>query len=145
MTTVVKRAQTGFTLIELIIVIVLLGILAVTAAPKFLNLQKDAQQGALEGLRAALTSSANVVYAKALIEGATDSADTTLNSGIRVRYGYPYATQTNMNNLPLLFLTAIVNNIGQVKACFLLSHKLNHTVEVMKSIGRFKPSSAWML
>ncbi|WP_334015832.1 type II secretion system protein [Alteromonas sp. S167] len=93
---VVKRAQTGFTLIELIIAIVLLGILAVTAVPKFLNLQKDAQQGALEGLRAALTSSANVVYAKALIEGATDSADTTLSSGIRVRYGYPYATQTNL-------------------------------------------------
>ncbi|MEC8489586.1 MAG: prepilin-type N-terminal cleavage/methylation domain-containing protein, partial [Pseudomonadota bacterium] len=35
--------QQGFTLIELIIVIVLLGILAVTAAPKFLNLQDDAR------------------------------------------------------------------------------------------------------
>ncbi|HAA96802.1 MAG TPA: type II secretion system protein, partial [Alteromonas macleodii] len=41
--------QQGFTLIELIIVIVLLGILAVTAAPKFLNLQDDARDSVLQG------------------------------------------------------------------------------------------------
>ena len=40
--------QKGFTLIELIIVIVLLGILAVTAAPKFLNLQDDARDSVLQ-------------------------------------------------------------------------------------------------
>ncbi|WP_219592386.1 prepilin-type N-terminal cleavage/methylation domain-containing protein, partial [Aeromonas salmonicida] len=36
------KKQAGFTLIELVIVIIILGILAVTAAPKFLNLQGDA-------------------------------------------------------------------------------------------------------
>jgi MSHA pilin protein MshA len=90
-----QRAN-GFTLIELIIVIVVLGVLATTAAPKLLNIQKDAQAGALEGLSAALSSSSEIVYAKALIEGVESSADTTLASGIRVRYGYPYATQTNL-------------------------------------------------
>ncbi|MDO6568587.1 prepilin-type N-terminal cleavage/methylation domain-containing protein [Alteromonas sp. 1_MG-2023] len=89
----------GFTLIELIIVIVLLGILAVTVAPKLLNIQKDAQSGALEGLSAALSSSSEIVYGKALIEGVQSSADTTLASGIRVRYGYPYATQTNLKEV----------------------------------------------
>ena len=89
----------GFTLIELIIVIVVLGILAVTAAPKFLNLQKDAQAGSLEGLKAALLGASEIVYAKALIEGAQGSADTTLPSGVRVRYGYPYATQTNLKEV----------------------------------------------
>lgn len=86
----------GFTLIELIIVIVVLGILAVTAAPKLLNIQKDAQVGALQGLKSALVASSDIVYAKSLLEGAEGSADTTLTSGIRVRYGYPYATQTNL-------------------------------------------------
>ena len=86
----------GFTLIELIIVIVVLGILAVTAAPKLLNIQKDSQMGALEGLKSALLSSSDIVYAKSLIEGVQNDADTTLESGIRVRYGYPYATQTNL-------------------------------------------------
>ena len=93
------NSSKGFTLIELIIVIVVLGILAVTAAPKFLNLQKDAQAGSLEGLKAALLGASEIVYAKALIEGEQGSADTTLPSGIRVRYGYPYATQTNLKEV----------------------------------------------
>lgn len=86
----------GFTLIELIIVIVVVGILAVTAAPKLLNIQKDAQAGVLKGLKSALVASSDLVYAKSLLEGVEGSADTTLSSGIRVRYGYPYATQTNL-------------------------------------------------
>ena len=86
----------GFTLIELIIVIVVVGILAVTAAPKLLNIQKDAQAGVLKGLKSALVASSDIVYAKSLLEGVEGRADTTLSSGIRVRYGYPYATQTNL-------------------------------------------------
>lgn len=86
----------GFTLIELIIVIVVIGKLAVTAAPKLLNIQKDAQAGVLEGLKSALVASSDIVYAKSLLEGVEGRADTTLSSGIRVRYGYPYATQTNL-------------------------------------------------
>ena len=49
--------QKGFTLIELIIVIVLLGILAVTAAPKFLNLQDDARDSVLQGIACLLYTS----------------------------------------------------------------------------------------
>ncbi len=86
----------GFTLIELIIVIVVVGILAVTAASKLLNIQKDAQAGVLKGLKSALVASSDIVYAKSLLEGVEGRADTTLSSGIRVRYGYPYATQTNL-------------------------------------------------
>ena len=44
------KRSAGFTLIELVIVIVILGILAVTAAPKFLNLQSDAKEGVLKGV-----------------------------------------------------------------------------------------------
>lgn len=95
----IMHKNNGFTLIELIIVIVVLGILAVTAAPKFLNIQKDAEIGALQGLKSALLSSGNIVYAKALVEGAQDSPDETLPSGVRVRYGYPYATQTNLKQV----------------------------------------------
>ena len=41
------KRQQGFTLIELVVVIIILGILAVTAAPKFINLQGDARLSAL--------------------------------------------------------------------------------------------------
>ncbi|MDG2667452.1 prepilin-type N-terminal cleavage/methylation domain-containing protein, partial [Vibrio parahaemolyticus] len=48
------KKQTGFTLIELVVVIVILGILAVTAAPRFLNLQNDARKARLEGMKGAI-------------------------------------------------------------------------------------------
>ena len=49
-----NKKQAGFTLIELIIVIVILGILAVTAAPKFLDLQGDAKKSTLQGIDGAI-------------------------------------------------------------------------------------------
>lgn len=48
------KHQAGFTLIELVVVIVILGILAIAAAPKFLNMQGDARESALKGLEAAI-------------------------------------------------------------------------------------------
>jgi len=48
------RNQKGFTLIELIIVIVVLGILAVTAAPQFINFSSDARTSTVKGLKGAM-------------------------------------------------------------------------------------------
>ena len=96
--------QKGFTLIELIIVIVLLGILAVTAAPKFLNLQDDARDATLEGIRGSLETSTSVVNGKALINSVSGTSETpaTLNVGtgnVTVVNGYPEATAANMQAL----------------------------------------------
>ena len=55
----------GFTLIELVVVIVILGILAATAAPKFMSLQSDARAASLKGVEAALKSADKMFYAKA--------------------------------------------------------------------------------
>lgn len=90
--------QKGFTLIELIIVIVILGILAVTAAPRFINLSSDATASTLQGVKAALQSGGQLVYAKSAIAGiqnndntATDSSVSVSGNTVSTHYGYPDA------------------------------------------------------
>ncbi|WP_158966566.1 prepilin-type N-terminal cleavage/methylation domain-containing protein [Paraglaciecola sp. L3A3] len=64
-----KNLQNGFTLIELIIVIVILGILAVVAAPKFIDLKGDAVAAELKAVEGALKSANSLIYAKAIMAG----------------------------------------------------------------------------
>lgn len=97
------KKQGGFTLIELVVVIVILGILAVTAAPKFLNMQGDARAASLEGVQGAMQGAAGIVYAKSAMEGEdkTDYAETNGPSvtvdltTINTHNGYPLAADSN--------------------------------------------------
>jgi len=57
------KKQNGFTLIELVIAIVILGILAAVAVPKFVDLEDEAEQAAVEGVAGAVASAASINYA----------------------------------------------------------------------------------
>lgn len=100
------KRQGGFTLIELVVVIVILGILAVTAAPRFLNLQDDARNATLEGLAGAIQGAAGIVYGKAAIAGleSTSGAVSVGAGTIETLNGYPAATS--------VAIAAIVQGIG---------------------------------
>lgn len=59
-----RSAQKGFTLIELIITIVIIGVLAAVAIPKFQDLSNDAEKGVAAGVASSLASALSVNYAK---------------------------------------------------------------------------------
>ncbi|PTD96821.1 hypothetical protein C8261_08415 [Pseudothauera lacus] len=113
-----RQHQQGFTLIELVIVIVILGILAAVAIPKFISLQREARIAVVDSYYTAVKSGSNVVFAKMAAAGLHTSAAACVNletnatgtsataaacnpaaTRVSTVYGYPQATAANLRPL----------------------------------------------
>jgi len=91
-----NRQMNGFTLIELVIVIIVLGVLSATAIPKFINMQDDANRSTLKGQFGAFASSVKLYHSGWLVGGNSTAIENLESFGdgdvSSTVTGYPYST-----------------------------------------------------
>jgi MSHA pilin protein MshA len=90
------KLQKGFTLIELVIVIVILGLLAATALPRFSNLTTSARVAALNGVAGSLRGAASIAHATQLAQSLNSNASVNLDGQIvAMANGWPVAASVS--------------------------------------------------
>jgi MSHA pilin protein MshA len=121
-----KQAQRGFTLIELVMVIVILGVLAAVAIPKFVDLKGDAQAAAVLGVAGALASGSVINYAAysagnaaKVTVGSCDATKSTLQGAAYPTNGGVYSSAMTSG--------AWVNTAGTANGCTLSTTGSSYT------------------
>ncbi len=107
------KKNAGFTLIELVIVIVILGILAAAALPRFSDLSTDARLAALNGMAGSIRSAAAIAHATQLAKGYASNLSVTMEGvDLLMKDGYPTAPYISLAITDLTGYTFAANGVS---------------------------------
>jgi len=117
------RSQSGFTLIELVVVIVILGILAAFAVPKFMGLEKQARAASVSALEGTLRSASAMAYGIALATGQAGATGTITVNGTNVAVAFGYPTAASIGTLvdPSVINATAANKFKNTAGVFTLN------------------------
>jgi MSHA pilin protein MshA len=112
-----NKQQSGFTLIELVVVITIIGILAAVALPKFVSLGSDARAAVMKAVEGSLRSANSMIYAKAAANNQLGATGTVTTNGATITTVYGYATSMTelvkvMNLLPATDFTIAATTVS---------------------------------
>ena len=93
-----KASQRGFTLIELVVVIVILGVLAAFAVPRFMGLEREARVAAIRNLSGSVRSAATMAHSAQIAQGLAANAAINVE-GTNIPMALSYPTRASIDNL----------------------------------------------
>lgn len=111
-----KLNQKGFSLIELVIVIVILGLLAATAIPRFLNVTEDAENASVDGVSGGLATAVGFVRAQWEVDGRRNTSVILDGTSVSLdtRFGFPTGTtNTDVTSLTDATCQEVFNSVLQ--------------------------------
>ncbi|WP_351074688.1 type II secretion system protein [Shewanella sp. CAL98-MNA-CIBAN-0140] len=137
-----KLKQQGFSLIELVIVIVILGLLAATAIPRFLNVTDDAEDASVDGVAGGIATAVSFVRAQWEVDGRRNTSVLLDGTSVSLdkRFGFPTGTTntsaTGMTNATCKeVFDSVLQNAPRNLIYNLDARQQRYTVRMLNGVG----------